>query len=98
MPKKGAGADPKKSAPAPAKKPRLQLLILASEKRKDLKMLRCIEAFFLLKFRFLKCFVSNLFFGAGAGGSQAFMKKKISGDGAEEKWFGSATMLDFNKF
>ena len=34
-----------KSAPAPAKKPRLRLFIMESEKRKDFKMFRCIEAF-----------------------------------------------------
>ena len=38
------------------------------------------EAFYLLKFKFSKIY------RAGAG-------KKISGAGAEEKWFGSATLL-----
>ena len=58
---------------------------------------RFIEAFLLLKLRFFKCFVKNLFFGTGAGRSRAFLggagaQKKISGAGAEEKWKGSATL------
>ena len=53
---------------------------------------RFFEAFLKLKFKFFKCFLKPEPVGADLLSVEPEPKKKY-GAGAEEKWFGSATLL-----